>query len=297
MTDTQLSPFTRQRIARLAEQTLRRADVVGTFPTPITAVQEAVGVRERIKMRELPEALAAKKPNFMSRVLGAYWHDERIVFIDPEQPEHRLFWTDAHEGTHAMCPWHAEILRLDDENTLFKQLRAGVEAEANYGAGHLIFQGGRFHRRALKDQVSIRTPLELSGKYGASRHATLHYYVEEHPDVVALLIAGRFQHEDGSIPIWHSIESAAFHRRFGRLKDRLPDGKLLYTDGDRAPLAEILRASHVAVDPPSKIVQIPDTRGSKHPFVAEAFFNQRCHFVFVADQKATRLGQRVRLAS
>jgi hypothetical protein len=119
-------------------------------PSP---VQEAVGVRERIQMRELPKALAAKKPSFMSRVLGAYWHDERVVFIDPEQPEHRLFWTDAHEGTHAMCPWHAEILRLDNEDTLFKQLYAGIEVEANYGAGHLIFQGGRFHRRALKDQV------------------------------------------------------------------------------------------------------------------------------------------------
>jgi hypothetical protein len=297
MTDVQLSAFTRKQIARLAEQTLRRADVVGVFPTPITAVQEAVGVRERIQMRELPKALAAKKPSFMSRVLGAYWHDERVVFIDPEQPEHRLFWTDAHEGTHAMCPWHAEILRLDNEDTLFKQLYAGIEAEANYGAGHLIFQGGRFHRRALKDQVSMRTPLELSGSYGASRHATLHYYVEEHPDVVALLIAGRYPYVDGSIPIWQSVESAEFRRRFGRLKDRLPDGKLMLTEGDRAPLAEILRASRAVSDPPSKMVQIPDTGGSKHPFVAEAFFNQRCHFVFVADQKATRLGRRVRLAS
>jgi hypothetical protein len=297
MTDIQLSPFTRQRIARLAEETLRRADVVGVFPTPIKAVQEAAGVRERINMRELPKALAAKKPSIMSRILGAYWHDERVVFIDPEQPEHRLFWTDAHEGTHAMCPWHAEILRLDDKDTLFKQVLADVEAEANYGAGHLIFQGGRFHRRALRDQVSMSTPLELSGEYGASYHATLHYYVEGHPDVVALLIAGRYQHFDGSIPIWHSIESAEFRRRFGRLKDRLPDGKLMLTEGAGAPLAEILQASRVAIDPPSTRVEIPDTRDSMHTFVAEAFFNGSCHFVFVADQKATRLGQRVRLAS
>ena len=104
----------------------------------------------------------------MSRILGAYWHDERVVFIDRDQPECRQFWTDAHEGTHAMCAWHAEVLRLDNEATLFKQLHPGIEAEANYGAGHLIFQGGRFHRQALKDQVSMRTPLELSRQCGES---------------------------------------------------------------------------------------------------------------------------------
>jgi hypothetical protein len=103
----------------------------------------------------------------------------------------------------------------------------------------------------------MRTPLELSGSYGASRHATLHYYVEEHPDVVALLIAGRYPHVDGSIPIWQSVESAEFRRRFGRLKDRLPDGKLMLTEGDRAPLAEILRASRVVSDPPARWCRFP----------------------------------------
>ena len=233
----------------------------------------------------------------MSRILGAYWHDERVVFIDRDQPECRQFWTDAHEGTHAMCAWHAEVLRLDNEDTLFKQLHPGIEAEANYGAGHLIFQGGRFHRQALKDQVSMRTPLELSKDYGASRHATLHYYVEEHPDAVGLLIAGRYPYADGSVPIWTSVESAQFFRRFGRLRDRIPDGKLSMIEGEGAPLADILCASHTSLDPPSKIIHMPDKGGSNRRFVAEAFFNQRCHFVFVADEKATRLGQRVRLAS
>jgi hypothetical protein len=32
-------------------------------------------------------------------------------------------------------------------------------------------------------------------------------------------------------------------------------------------------------------------------FIAEALFNQYCHFVSVADNEATRLGRRLRLAS
>lgn len=74
----------------------------------------------------LPKALAAKKPPIWSRILGAYWHwhEERVIFIDHDQPEPRQFWTDAHEATHVMCPWHAEVLRLDNEDTLFKRLYA-----------------------------------------------------------------------------------------------------------------------------------------------------------------------------
>jgi hypothetical protein len=297
MSNSRLPAFTREKIARLAEDALRRSQTVGVFPTPTIAVQQTIGIRDRISMRDLPKAIEARKPPIWSRILGAYWHDERVVFIDQEQPEHRQFWTDAHEATHAMCGWHAPILRLDNEDTLFKDLHAGVEAEANFGAGYLIFQGGRFHREALKDQISMRTPLALSAQYGASRHATLHYYVEHHPYAVALLIAGRYPYSDGSIPIWNSIESADFERRFGRLQGHLPGGKLRTLDSSSAVFADILQASHTSTDPPSKIVGLRDTDGTSRPFVAEAFFNQWNHFVLVAERQATRLGRRVRLAS
>jgi Zn-dependent peptidase ImmA (M78 family) len=297
MADDPLPSFTRQRIAGLAEDALRRTDAVGVLPTPITEVQKKLGVRERIDMRKLPKALEAKKPPIWSRILGAYWHDERVIFIDREQPPPRELWTDAHEATHVMCPWHAEVLQLDNEDTLFKRLHPGIEAEANYGAGHLVFQGGRFHREALKDQVSMRTPLALASKYGASRHATLHYYVEEHPFAVALLVAGRYPYADRSVPIWKSVQSQEFARRFGRLEYLLPDGKLLLTPGDKAPVADIVVASRTTVDPPSKVLGLPDKDREVRRFVAEAFFNQWCHFVLVAEEKATRLGQRVRLAS
>jgi hypothetical protein len=248
-------------------------------------------------MRELPMITTARKPAVWSRILGAYWYDERVVFIDEEQPEQRQFWTDAHEASHAMCGWHAPVLRLDNEDTLFKQLHTGIEAEANFGAGYLIFQGGRFHREALKDQVSMRTPLALATRYGASRHATLHYYTEHHPDAVALLVAGRYPHADGSIPIWNSIESADFQKRFGCLREHLPDGKLRIWDSSNAPFADILQASHTSIDPPSKIIGLHDTDGTSRLFVAEAFYNQWTHFVLVAERRATRLGRRVQLAS
>lgn len=265
-------------------------------PTPIEAVQEAVGVRERLEIDDLPALDEAKRPSFLKRVLGAFWYQERTVFIDTTQAEPRVLFTDAHETTHAMCDWHEPVLLLDTEDELFRQLAPGIEAEANFGAGHVIFQGARFHRRALEEQVSIRAPLRLAREYGASRHAALHYYVQEHPDAVAMLVAGRYPHCDSTLPIFRSVESVSFLERFGRLRDRLPGGQLSLVENEQGPLADIVSAARLAVDPPSKTIAIPDNGGTRRAFVAEAFFNGYTTLIFVAERKARRLGQRVRLA-
>ena len=293
--DDPLSPFTRQRIARLAEAALRDAGVLGEHPTPIGAVLEELGVREQVDISRLPKELEARKPVGWKRVLGALWFNERTVFIDRSQPEPRQLFTDAHEATHVMCDWHEPTLMLDNEDTLFREVKLQVEREASFGAAQLIFQGGRFHRRALREQVSMRTPLALASNYGASRHATLHHYAEQHPDAVALLISGRYPLPDNTLPIWTSVQSQAFLRRFGSVRHLLPAQQLSVTQD--ALLADILTASRTAIDPPSKLIGIPDRDGTNAPFVVEAFFNGRCHFVMFIERRARLLGRRVRLAS
>lgn len=114
---------------------------------------------------------------------------------------------------------------------------------------------------------------------------------------MALLVAGRYRYADGTLPIWRSVESQEFLKRFGRLKDQLPGGVLSVVEEGDAPLADIVNESRLALDPPSKEVRLTDKAGTRSIFVAEAFFNGYCNLVFVADRKARRLGRRVRLAS
>jgi hypothetical protein len=128
-------PFTRERIGRLAEAALHRAGTAGEYPARIDSVLEAVGVKEHLDISNLPADLAAKKPARWRLVLGAILLEERTVFVDPTQPQPRQVFTDAHEATHAMCPWHEATLLLDDESTMFRDIKDIVEAEANYGAG------------------------------------------------------------------------------------------------------------------------------------------------------------------
>jgi hypothetical protein len=137
----------------------------------------------------------------------------------------------AHEIGRKIIPWHEAAFRLDDEERLLGMARDQLEDEAYLAGGHLIFQGQRFHERALGYKISIATPIALADDYGASLHATIRYYVLHHPDNLALLVAGRYVGSAGSLPIWRSIESASFSARFGSLADRMPRGRLLIAAG------------------------------------------------------------------
>lgn len=289
--------FTKRRIARLSEQALRDAGVVGDLPTPMEAIQEVAGIRERVDIsdRGLPKAVVAKKPSRIRRVLGALAWSDRTVYVDRGEPPPRVQFTDGHEAIHALCRWHEPTHLFDDDNSLGGRTDDIIESEANYGAAQLIFQGGRFHKQALREQVSIRTPLAMHCAYGASRHVALHHYVEDHPDALALIVAGRYPSGADQLPVWRSVESSSFLERFGRLHNLLPGGVLSIAED--APLAEIVQRSRTELDPPTKTVTLPDMDQTRHRFEAEAFFNGSCFFVLVIERKARRLGRRVRLAS
>jgi hypothetical protein len=146
--------FTRARIERLCADALERAGVAGVLPTPLDAVAEAVGVRERVA---LPPG---------ARVLGALWFERRALFVDGRQSPARRRFTEAHEIAHLLCPWHQAVVRLDTAAELFGDPRAAIEAEANLAASELIFQGGRFAAQAAERERSLRTPLALTRAYG-----------------------------------------------------------------------------------------------------------------------------------
>lgn len=291
----ELGSYSRQRVARVAEGLLQSAGVVGELPTPLEPIRRSAGIQEVLDISDLPEEMAAKKPPRWKRILGAMLFAERVTFIDRSEQLSRVNFTDAHETIHAACPWHEPILRLDNEDTLEGGVKENLELEANFGAARVIFQGNRFFRRALEHQVSIATPLAVADEYGASSHATLHYYSEGHPDAVALIVAGRYPYADGSVPIWRIVRSEPFDLRFGNVLHQFaPGGRMQLRDVD-SPFGDICQRSRSCFAPPSKEITLSDRGGREHAFHAEAFYNQRCQFVMVVENKARRLGRRARL--
>lgn len=285
--------FARRKIVAVAEDVLRRAGVAGIFPTPLEVVREAVGVRELVDISDLPDEPELKKPAGWRKVLGAYVYRAETTFVDLSQPTGRRRWIESHELGHGIVPWHRQSY-LDDERRLFRETEEKYEIEASIAGAHLIFQGNRFFERALEYPVSIRTPILLSNIVQASIHATLHYYVEHHPEPVAALIAGRYQRTDGTIPVWVGVDSVSFRERYGPLSARFPNKSIPFGTG---PIGKLLAAANAELEPPTSEVGMLDLNKVRRKFTAEAFFNQRCYFVVVAPARRLRRGRRIQIAS
>jgi hypothetical protein len=274
----EVAGFTRARLEAIVEGALREAGVFGTLPTPLEALREPARVRGVEPIAALPPGLGRRdRP-----LLGALWFEERTVYVDERQSAPRRRFTEAHELVHALCPWHEAILREDTEDELFRPLVDAVEAEANAGAGLLIFQGSEFVRRVADAPRSIPTALGLAREHGASRHATLHHYVQTHPGTLALLMAGRFPRRDGSLPVWRSVESAAFRRRFGQAAARYPRGLLPGTG-----LHALAEASRTTSDCPETSVRLGDRHRGRR-FAAEAYDNRHAFLVLLVEPARAR---------
>jgi hypothetical protein len=248
------------------------------LPTPLEALHVAAGVRMRVALDVLP----APPPAARDRSLGAAWLDERALFVDERQSLPRRRFTEAHEVAHLLCPWHAAALRVDTADELFGRLARGLEAEANYGASQLISQAGTFADHAAQHDRSLGTPFELASLFGASRHAAAHHYVETHEGAVALLVAGRWP-AAGRLPVWRSVESPSFIRRFGRLPHQLPDTLLHAASG---PLASAIDAARRSSEPVAADLNLIDRGGRARPCSIEVFNNRHCHLVFAAERVA-----------
>ncbi len=289
-----INELAQRQILAAATQALRAADALGVVPTPLDDLAEAIGIGAVIDIGEVPEELLAKKPSALKKLLGAYWFRAETAFVDFSQTRGRVRFTQAHEIGHRVVPWHKGAY-LDDERRLFRETEDLLELEANLAGAHLIFQGSQFFERALDFETSLRTPILLAGDFDASCAATIRYFVEHHPDPLAVLVAGRYKRADGTVPIFLALESPAFRERLGPIAGRFPTRSLPLDDTE--PLGPLLVEARDAVDPPSKEVKIRDLGRQYRRFLAEAFFNGRCYFVVLSPAARLRLGRKVKLAS
>ena len=268
---TDLAPFTRARVERIALQALRDAGVLGVVPTPLEALRAPAGIAEVRPMPELPQHARQTA----RKLLGATWYEERTIFVERAQGPARRRFTEAHELMHALCPWHAAALREDTSAELFRDSAAALEAEANHGAGVLIYQGALSER--LDGPPSLDEARELATAFGASVHATLLEYVRTHPAPVAALVAGRFPRPDGALPVWRAIASPAFDR---------PLAPAPIASG--SPLREVIEAARQGRGAGGASVPWRDRTGAPTELVAHAHDNRHVFLVLLSAPAVAR---------
>jgi hypothetical protein len=289
--------FAERRVLGFCEAALERAGVAGVLPTPLEPVIEVAGIKEILDISDLPNDIP--RPRALARILGAVHFRHKTAFIDRSQSHGRVKWIEAHEATHSILPWHSAQAFLDDDETLFRTAEEEREREANIGAAHLIFQGGRFFEQAMDYEHSIKTPILLSDSFGASMHATIRYYAERHPEPMALAICGRLRWRSGHVPIYDTFESPAFYRTFGKLRGLLPTTGFPVEEGaGNDGLAAIAEAALSSSDEVACETRLARQEGGESRFRVEAFHNQHSLFIlFTRRRGIVRLGRRIDLES
>ncbi len=198
--------------------------------------------------------------------LRALWvPDRRRILIDESLPQLKYRWTEAHEITHSVLPWHEEALFGDTQQTLSPHCHEHLEGEANYGAGRLLFLGNRFAIEAADHPINIKTVLHLKEIYGNTITSTLWRIIEQlgvEKPIVGLVSIHPQKFSNAEQPCRYFIRSGAFVQEYPSI-----------TEHDLLSVLPSYCANRRQGDLGSAQIVMTNARGEKHVFDFETFYN------------------------
>ncbi|MDE2578596.1 MAG: DUF955 domain-containing protein [Hyphomicrobiales bacterium] len=198
-----------------------------------------------------------------------YIPDRRRILLDENLPLLKHRWSEAHEVIHSVVPWHEELMHGDNNHTLTTACHVEVEAEANYGAGRLLFLRDRFTGEAMDLPISIASVQSLKKDFGNTLSSTLWRFVETTGitrPVVGMItchphVSRRPVDFNPLAPARHCIQSHAFAARFCRLSEQELFAAIASYCAPKmgGPLGQSL-------------LILKDDNGDEHEFAFETFF-------------------------
>jgi hypothetical protein len=200
--------------------------------------------------------------------------DQRRILIDQELHVKKHRWAEGHETIHTILEWHEPILHGDNEVTMRQSCLDKVEAEANYGAGQLLFLRQRFASEALDSPPSVELVKRLAKSFNNTHASTLWRLVEtagrECPmlGVMHYHPAARFasNKNDPANPCRHYIRSDAFAAQFSAVGELAVFEKI-------SSYIQPKRGGPVGTE----TVVLTDDNGDHHEFIFETFnFGREC---------------------
>lgn len=200
--------------------------------------------------------------------------DRKRILIDEKLHVKKHRWAEGHETIHTILEWHEAILHGDNEVTMKQACLDKVEAEANYGAGQLLFLRERFVSEALDSAPSVDLVRTLAKSFNNTHASTLWRLVEtagrERPmlGVMHYHPAPRFSSakNDPANPCRHFIRSDAFATKFS-------DTDELEVFDHISSYIEPKQGGPVG----NELVVLTDDNGDEHEFAFETFnFRHEC---------------------
>jgi hypothetical protein len=227
--DAFLTPEQLLNVQRHADRLLREAAAYGVFPTPVKTIMEAAKLTvvddEILKANFLERFIKSAKASVatiksaLSKVLGLFEANDRLVIIDKDTPAPRIPFVKLHEAGHGTMPHQRKVYSLihDCEKTRDPEITDLFEREANVFASEALFQGELFAQHAHDHAFGIKAGMALAKQFGGSNYATFRRYVTSNPSACCLVVLEpelTYDHAGFRADIRRVVVSRTFHRMY-----------------------------------------------------------------------------------
>lgn len=184
------------------------------------------------------------------------------ILLDQDMPDLKKRWAESHEITHSLLPWHQEFMLGDTQSTLSPACHDQIEAEANYGAGRLLYPNEALVELARSGEPSIAHIKTIAQHFGNTITSALWRFVELSDAPRVGIIGAHPQRASDEDATAHFIRSPSFSTQFGHVAER--------------EILAVLRSfcSYKKAGPLGSLeFVLVDLNGNRHIFAAEAFSN------------------------
>lgn len=292
--DSLLTPQQLADVQRHADRLLRDAGAYGIFPTPVKTIMEAAKLtvvddqilNESFLKRFIVSAKAsvATIKSALSKVLGLFEANDRLVVIDKDIPLPRIPFVKLHEAGHGTMPHQSKVYSLihDCEKTLDPDIHDLFEREANVFASEALFQGDVFAQHAHDSEFGFKAAMALAKQFGGSNYATFRRYIKTNPSACCLVVLepGIFPDPVNSfrVEIRRIVVSTTFHRMY----DGEAFGNTIFSGHALGRL--VPRGAKQRMVPPSTVTLV-DRNGDRRECVGQAFKTPHQTFILVRDER------------
>ena len=189
--------------------------------------------------------------------------DRKRILVDARVPDLKKRWYETHEIAHSLIPWHADYTLGDDRASLSQGCHDRIEAEANYGAGRLIFPNEAFTEHRLSSTMNLARVREIAKHFGNTITSTLWRCVEQSEELIFATIGEHPRHPRDDKPVVeYFVRSATFATQFPNV-----------TEGDVWAWVCGYCAYKATGPLGTTELNIRDTNGHSHVFFIESFSN------------------------
>lgn len=226
-------------------------------------------LREKIHQMKVAGKQVLERPSLILTVVknlslkGVLLAKKRRILLDSDVPGPKLRWHEGHEITHDLLPWHEGIAHGDPERTLSPACHAQIEAEANYGAGRLLFLGESFTEVVRSSKIDLAGIQRLHTTYGNTITTTLWQVVERSADA-SFGVVSKHPNQATGLPgndIRYFIRSVKFAQEFAGVNAGAVFEQVRQRCyGRRGPIG-------------AGEFSLSDDRGDPHAFWFQTFFN------------------------